>query len=165
MSQLDRQALYFQWFNRLIAVTIIAVSSLLIYWTVEPDPLSVVPVEHQWSLCKDRKFSFSRMVVSSKAIDIHVQQRWHNIDGIDNYNGIEFETTITKTDYYPLGKDFKKVMQFNKCVPDNIPVGRYEYRPWATYQVNPIKTIYKLLPVQYVNVVCDFDPSKHKGCN
>ena len=74
---------------------------------------------------------------------------------------IEGEYVISKPIHYPLGKDFEKVMTFNKIVPENIPTGRYEYRPWATYKVNPIKTITRILPIQRINVVCDYNKDKH----
>ena len=149
----------------ILVVTIVASFVLLLtYWALEPDPLTVKPYNSDSSVCHDRQFSFTRYVHSDKPLDIYVQQRWHNKDS-GNYKGIEKEIVISTPDYYPLGKDFQKIMQFTKCVPDNIETGRYEYRPWATYKVNPIKTVHRLLPVQNVDVVCDFDPSKHKPCN
>jgi hypothetical protein len=84
-----------------------------------------------------------------------VQERWHDLDGMMDYNGIEGEYVYGGLITYTLGSGFNKVMTFNKKVPKDILVGRYEYRPWATYKVNPIKTITRLLPVQDVVVVCD----------
>jgi hypothetical protein len=72
-----------------------------------------------------------------------------------DHNGIEGEYVFGGIVTYTLGSGFNKVMTFNKKVPKDIPLGRYEYRPWATYQVNPIKTITRLLPVQYIEVRCD----------
>jgi hypothetical protein len=72
-----------------------------------------------------------------------------------DYKGIEGEYVYGNLITYTLGAGFNKVMTFNKKVPKDILVGRYEYRPWATYKVNPIKTITRLLPVQDVVVVCD----------
>jgi hypothetical protein len=150
--------------NVLLAIVLSSIA-LLVYWTLEPDPLTVKQYGKGYAECVDRKFSFERYVRTSKSLDIYVQQRWYNKDGIDDLGNIHKETVITVPDYYPLGKDFEKIMEFNKCVPDNIPIGRYEYRPWITYKINPIKIVHRLAPVQEVNVVCDFDPSKHKSCD
>ena len=146
------------------SVVLIAVGTV-VYWALEPDPLTVNPHGSHVSVCSEREFMFERYVHSSKPLDIYVQQRWYNLDGRGNFGKVEKETVIVQPDYYPLGKDFEKVMEFNKCVPDKIVKGTYEYRPWATYEVNPIKTIHRLLPVQKVEVVCDLDLSKHKSCD
>ena len=154
---------WLHWIAITVTTVILVFVLTLIYWVVEPDPVTVKVYKTSDSECHDRQFSFERYVQSSKAVDIFVQQRWHNLnDG--NFKGIEKEVVITEPGYYPLGADFEKIMEFAKCVPDKITQGNYEYRPWATYQVNPIKTIHKLLPVQNVNVVCSFDQSKHVPC-
>jgi hypothetical protein len=157
MSQIDRQIIYFHWFNRLILTTLALVVAVLTYWTVEPDPLHVAYIanEAKWSKCSDREYSFKRYVRSNKDLIITVQERWHDLDGMMDYNGIEGEYVYGDHVTYTLGSGFNKVMTFNKEVPKDILVGRYEYRPWATYKVNPIKTITRLLPVQDVVVVCD----------
>lgn len=155
---------WLHWLAIVVTTVVVAFVVTIIYWVLEPDPVTVKTYGLGFSDCHDRQFIFNRYVQSDKAVDIYVQQRWYNKDGIDNYNGFEKEIVITEPDYYPLGYDFEKIMEFTKCVPDNVPVGRYEYRPWATYKINPIKTIHRLLPVQEVNVVCDYDPSKHKSC-
>ena len=156
---------WLHWLAILVTSVVLSFVLLIIYWLVEPDPLTVTQHGLGCAECHDRKFSFERYVRSDKHLDIYVQQRWYNKDGIDDIRGVQKETVITQPDYYPLGADFEKIMEFTKCVPDNITIGRYEYHPWATYQINPIKTVHRLLPVQEVNVVCDFDPTKHKSCN
>jgi hypothetical protein len=156
---------WLHWLAIVVTSVVLVVVATLTYWMLEPDPLVVDKVGYSCSECSGRKFSFERYVKSNASLDIYVQQRWYNLDGIDDRKGIHKEIIITEQDYYPLGKDFEKDMEFTKCVPDNVPVGRYEYRPWATYKINPIKTVHRLLPVQEVNVVCDFDPSKHKSCD
>lgn len=156
---------WLHWLAIVVTSAVLAVVITIIYWVLEPDPLTVDKVGYWCSECTDRKFSFERHVKSSVPLDIYVQQRWYNVDGIDDRKGIQKEVIITEPDYYPLGKDFEKNMEFTKCVPDNVPAGRYEYRPWATYKINPIKTVHRLLPTQEVNVVCDFDPTRHKSCD
>ncbi len=156
---------WLHWLAIVVTSVVLAVVITIIYWVLEPDPLTVDKVGYGCSECTDRKFSFERHVKSSIPLDIYVQQRWYNVDGIDDRKGIQKEIIITEPDYYPLGEDFEKDMEFTKCVPDNVPAGRYEYRPWATYRINPIKTVHRLLPTQEVNVVCDFDPTKHKSCD
>jgi hypothetical protein len=156
MSQIDRQIFYFQWFNRLFLMMLALTVAVLTYWTLEPDPLQVYYVDGEinWSTCAHREYSFDRYVRSEKDLTIIVQERWHDLDGMMDYNGIEGEYVYGDIITYTLGAGFNKVMTFNKKVPKDIPVGRYEYRPWATYKVNPIKTITRLLPVQEVTVVC-----------
>jgi hypothetical protein len=157
MSQIDRQLYYFQWFNRLVLITLVLIVGILVYWTLEPDPLHVgyIANEAKWSKCNNREYSFTRYVRSTKDLTITVQERWHDLDGMMDYNGVEGEYVYGSLITYTLGSGFNKVMTFNKKVPTDIPLGRYEYRPWATYKVNPIKTITRLLPVQDVVVVCD----------
>jgi hypothetical protein len=157
MSQIDRQLYYFQQFNRLVLVILTLIVGVLVYWTFEPDPLQVdyITNEAKWSKCHNREYSFTRYVRSDKDLTITVQERWHDLDGMMDYNGVEGEYVYGSIITYTLGSGFNKVMTFNKKVPTDIPLGRYEYRPWATYKVNPIKTITRLLPVQDVVVVCD----------
>ena len=57
----------------------------------------------------------------------------------------------------------KKVMTFKKVVPESVGMGRWEYRPIATYVVNEKKRITRALPSQFINVDCDFNPQKHSG--
>jgi len=109
----------------------------------------------KWSKCNNREYSFKRYVRSEKDLVITVQERWHDLDGMMDYKGTEGEYVYGNRVTYTLGTGFNKVMTFHKEVPKDIAIGRYEYRPWATYQVNPIKTITRLLPVQNVNVLCN----------
>jgi hypothetical protein len=135
---------------------LVIVIAILTYWTIEPDPLQIGYVDDvTWSKCSNREYSFTRYVRSTKDLAITVQERWHDLDGMMDYNGIEGEYIYGGLITYTLGGGFNEVMTFNKEVPKDIPLGRYEYRPWATYKVNPIKTITRLLPVQNVVVVCD----------
>ena len=166
LEQLNKKiSFWIHWIGIVVTTVVLVFVLTIVYWLLEPDPLTVTKYGKSCSECHDRQFSFERYVQSDKAVDIYVQQRWYNKDGIDNIKGAEKEIVITAPDYYILASDFKKVMEFTKCVPGNIPAGRYEYRPWATYKINPIKTVHRLLPVQEVNVVCDFDPLKHKSCD
>lgn len=158
-------AFWVNWLAVIVTSVVVAAVGTITYWTFEPDPLTVIPHGSSCSMCSERQFTFERHVVSSKPLDIYVQQRWYNLDGIDDHNGIQKEMVITEPDYYPLGKDFNRDMEFTKCVPAKVGVGRYEYRPWATYKVNPIKTIHRLLPTQEVNVICDFDKNRHSECS
>jgi hypothetical protein len=157
MSQIDKQLVHFQLFNRLILVILSLIVSVLTYWTLEPDPLDVdyIDNETKWSQCTNREYSFKRYVRSEKDLIITVQERWHDLDGMMDYKGVEGEYVYGNRITYTLGSGFNEVMTFNKEVPKDIPLGRYEYRPWATYKVNPIKTITRMLPMQNVVVVCD----------
>jgi hypothetical protein len=151
------------WLAIIITIAVSGLILLLTYWFFEPDPLSVTRIEGEthWSECTGRRYQFARLVQSSKDIDIYVQERWHDLDGMMDGVGYQGEFVMPKPIHYPLGEDFSKLMTFNKTVPRALPVGRYEYRPWATYKVNPIKTITRMLPMQRVNVHCDYDIAKH----
>ena len=128
---------------------------VVVYWYLEPDPLTVsyIDDDKKWSLCEDRHYSFKRIVASDKDLTITIQERWHDINGFMDYKGTEGEYVYGNQVTYTLAAGFNKVMTFNKRVPNDIQVGLYEYRQWATYRVNPLKTITKLLPVQDVSVV------------
>jgi hypothetical protein len=144
-------------------IIILGVISILGYWTVEPDPLTVAYAdgESNWSDCVGRHYSFKRFVYTTKDVDIYVQERYYDLDGMADLHGIEGERVYPNDVRYQLGEGFKKIMTFKKDLPIDIPVGRYEYRPWARYKVNPIKEIYRPLPTQQINVHCDYDKSKH----
>jgi len=148
---------------RTIFAAMLAFSVLMTYWYFEPDPVSVEKLQgdNGWSMCIGRQYSFIRMVKSSKDVDIYVQERWSDLDNMYGSGEVESELVIARVIHDPLGKGFEKAMTFNKVVPINIPVGRYQYRPYASYQVNPIKKITRPLPVQNVEVVCDYDKDKH----
>lgn len=151
----------FVWY--VVLTSFVAFITTLVYWYFEPDPFVVERVDGQgtWSECTGRQYSFSRSVKTTKALNIYIQERWHDSDGMMDFAEKQGEFVVSTPIHYPLGKDFEKIMQFNKVVPIPIGVGRYEYRPWATYQINPIKTVTKLLPVQNVDVRCDYDPTRH----
>jgi len=162
MSQLTNQVRYIQWFTRLVMAFMLTSVGVLVYWTFEPDPLQVtyIDTEMKWSKCNNREYSFKRYVRSEKDLVITVQERWYDLDGMMDYKGTEGEYVYSTRATYTLGSDFNKVMTFHKEVPKDITTGRYEYRPWATYQINPIKTITRLLPVQNVNVMCNTNEVK-----
>jgi hypothetical protein len=145
-------------FNIIGALLLAGSVSLITYWEFESDPLEVDAIDPTFSTCVDRTFTFKRFVKTDKPIDIYVQQHWHNTDGFDDYNGIEGELVIPETDHYPLNVSTMKSMTFEKPVPINVGIGMYEYRPIATYRVNPLKIITKQLPVQRVWVKCDYTP-------
>lgn len=165
LELLQKVAFWTHWIAIVVTTVVISFILLMIYWAVEPDPLTFNSHGSKVSVCSNREFTFERYVHSSKSLDIYVQHRWYNKDKNNNFGTVEKEVVITQSDYYPLGKDFEKVMEFTKCVPDKIVKGTYEYRPWATYSVNPIKTVHRLLPVQQVDVVCDFEVGKHQPCS
>lgn len=168
MSALEDLQVRVNFWVKLIAavmvISVISISGTLVYWATEKDPLIVEQSGLGFSVCKDRKFTFSRYVASNKPLDIYVQNRWHDTDKFMDVSGIEGEYVLPRPDHYPLDAGFAKVMAFRKTVPEDLPAGNYEYRPVATYKVNPIKTITRPLPVQQVQVVCDYDPIKH-GAN
>lgn len=131
----------------------------------EPDPLTVERVvgDDKISICKDRNYEFRRLVKATKNLDIYVQERWHSLDGRLDVDGVEGAIVLSKPIHYPLDAGFETVMTFKKVVPESVGIGRWEYRPIATYVVNEKKRITRPLPSQFINVDCDFDPVKHGG--
>jgi hypothetical protein len=127
----------------------------------EEDPLTVeyVPNEPIWSKCDKRKYTFRRIVRSTKDIDVHVREIYRNLDGMDDVGDIQSEVTGDNPIHYPL-KAGVKVIGFNKKVLDNVTYGRYEYMPEVSYDVNAFKHVVKALPPQFVEVVCDKDDTK-----
>lgn len=144
-------------------ITLLSLFAFVIYltliylkWELEPDPLVVEysAKEDGVSVCKDFKFEFTRYVKSTKDINIYVQERYHDLSGAMDRQGVAGELVISKPIHYFVGKNVEKNLVFYKDVPPTLPMGNYEYRPWVTYQVNPIKTITKPLPVQQLVVNC-----------
>lgn len=128
----------------------------------EPDPLTIERIEgdDKVSTCVNREYEFRRMVKTKKVLDIYVQGRWYSLDGTLNVGNTEGEIVFSNPVHYPLDAGFDKVMTFKKKVPDSIPKGLWEYRPYATYMVNEKKRITKALPTQIVEVDCDYKGTK-----
>jgi hypothetical protein len=128
----------------------------------EPDPLTVERIagDDKVSTCVNREYEFRRLVKSTKELDIFVQERWYSLDGNLNVGKTEGEIVFSSPVHYPLDAGFDKVMTFQKRVPESIPKGLWEYRPYATYMVNEKKRITRPLPSQIVEVDCDFRGSK-----
>lgn len=148
---------------RLFLATLIIFSSVILYWTFEPDPLTVnyVKGDNGWSTCSDRRFPLIRDVHSTKDLKVDVKEFWWNIDGVDDIDGKMNEYPHLEQSHYTLSAGTDRVFTFPKYVPKDIEVGRYRYRPHAEYRINPIKVITRDLPIQYVDVVCDYDVEKH----
>jgi hypothetical protein len=162
MPNIDKQTKMLEWVNRLILTFMVLAVATVAYWVVDPDPLTVEPVGNSFSTCTTREIEFTRYIKSSRALEIHVQNRWHDEDGFMDYNSIYGELVLPQPDFYLLDAGFEKVMTFHKIVPNSLQVGNYLYTPIATYKINPIKTITKKLPSQQVHVSCDYDVNKHQ---
>jgi hypothetical protein len=137
-------------------ILIALVLGLYLFMITEEDPLTVeyVPNEPIWSKCDKRKYTFRRIVRSTKDIDVHVREVYMNLDGMDDVGDIQAEVTGDKQIDYPL-KAGVKVIGFNKKVLDNLTYGRYIYMPEASYEVNAFKRVVKALPPQFIEVVCN----------
>lgn len=155
---IHRQIMLFTWFNRIGISFLVFVLALSAYWYFEPDPLRVTYVEDrgtiEWSQCTNREYHMHRRVVALKDVDVVVQERYSSLD-FPEYNGIPHLHVESKTLVYFTPKGTDVVMSFIKEVPNVLPFGTYEYKPLATYKVNPIKTITKPLPPQRIEVICD----------
>lgn len=165
MNNLDADLEHIKLYIHIMAVVVACAIGLAVYWTLESDPLHVdyIDDEQHWSKCESRSYSFKRMVKSDKDLTVTIQERWHDLDGLMDYKDVDGEYVYSKIETYTLGAGFNKVMTFNKEVPNDIHIGLYEYRPIATYKVNPIKTITRMLPVQNVNVICEYDAQNHRA--
>jgi hypothetical protein len=151
------------WTLNLLLALVIGMMCVIVYWIFEPDPLTVSYAKGytSWSLCENGQYSLIRDVQSTKDLSIKVKEFWWNIDGMDDVNGKMNEYPHKPLSFYTISAGTDRVFDFPKSVPAKLKVGRYRYRPHAEYQINPIKTIRRDLPVQYVNVVCNYDPQKH----
>jgi hypothetical protein len=154
---------HLSWTINGLAVIVLGLLALAVYWVFEPDPLEVNYVKGgmDWSACHDRKYSFSRDVKVGKDITVYVKEYWWNIDGLDDIDGKMTEFPHRSVSTYTLSAGTDRVFQFQKIVPTKLTTGRYRYRPHAEYKINPIKTIRRDLPIQYVNVLCEYDSKKH----
>ena len=154
-------------FSILIIISII-ISSVYVYWKYfEEDPIEVtyVPGTSSWSVCKDREYVFTRLVKSTRDINVTVFERYYDKDGMSNFGNIENEYHGVSSINYPITKG-EHVFTFEKKVPKRLDVGIYEYRPVIHYEVNPVKPITKKLPVQTVVVNCaQEDYENRRGLN
>lgn len=148
--------------NILLAL-IIGMLLIITYWYFEPDPLTVnyAPTKTNWSECTDRRWTMTRDVKATKDLTVHIKEYWWELDGMRDINGKMNEYPNLALTTYTLTAGTDRLFEFPKLVPKDLPAGRYRYRPHAEYKVNPIKTIRRDLPIQYVQVKCDYDKSKH----
>lgn len=148
--------------NFLFAMVVAAIL-VVVYWIFEPDPLTVNYAKGytNWSVCEDRRYRLIRDVQSTKDLTVYVKEYWWDIDGMMDIDGKMNEYPHKPLSVYPLIAGTDRVFDFPKAVPKDLKAGRYRYRPLAEYKVNPIKTIRRDLPVQYVQVECDYDEKKH----
>lgn len=150
------------WTMNLLLASVALLGITVIYWVVEPDPLVVNYVDGKsWSTCADRRYPLTRDVQSSKDLTVNVKEYWWDMDGMMDVNGKMNEYPHKPITVYTLSAYTDRVFTFPKAVPKDLEPGRYRYRPHAEYKVNPLKTIRRDLPVQYVNVVCNYDEKRH----
>jgi hypothetical protein len=144
-------------------IVISTIGAISTYWMLEPDPLVIKYTDNgtKWSKCDNRRYSFDRYVYTSKDVDISVQERYYDLDGMEDMNKIQSERVYPTDVRYQLGEGFEKNMTFKKDLPIDLPVGRFEYRPWARYRVNPMKEIYRPLPIQRIEITCQYELEKH----
>ena len=180
-EQIRKATLATKIYIRLILTLFLVFMSILAYWVLEPEPLVVLRPDDEaiLSVCRmnelgEKTFSFKRYVYSSKALNIYVQERYQPLDGsLDYLNNsnlernsvISGEIVYPDTLHYPLDEGFEKVMSFPKRVPIELTDGDWLYKPYATYKVNPFKTVTVPLPVQRVRINCsdaEFDHEANK---
>ena len=161
MSQVDSGLRALNYTLTMLFLVVIGMFALAVYWVFEPDPLEVNYVGSEWSTCKDRTYKLVREVKSKKDITVNVKEFWWNMDGMDDIKGKMNEYPHKPITTYTLSAGTDRIFDFPKHVPKDLDVGRYRYRPHAEYKINHLKTIRRDLPVQYVNVACEYDVKKH----
>lgn len=62
-------AFWTHWIAIVVTVVVVSFIGLMLYWMVEPDPLSVDTYGNKVSVCHDREFVFERYVQSEVALD------------------------------------------------------------------------------------------------
>lgn len=167
MSNLHREMVIQTWTVRFALVCAFAFAVNWAYLRFfDPDPLIVTySASGDQSTCDNRLFPLTRLVTSDRPLYVQVKEYWSEVDGMMTVNGVLQETgtefphkVITQ---YPMQAVKNQPFSFPKAVPKALGVGRYMYRPVAEYRINDYKVITKELPVQYVNVVCEYDPVEH----
>lgn len=163
LTSIHKTNTYLSFLNKIILLILLSILALFTYWAFEPDPLEVKYVDNHgnWSLCKDRTYTLVRDVKTTRDITVHIKEYWWEIDGLYDIKGKMNEYPHKPITTYTLSEGTDRIFTFPKAVPKDLKQGRYRYRPHAEYEINPIKTIRKDLPVQYVNVVCDYDKEKY----
>ena len=127
----------------------IALIALLTYWNLESDPLHIedTGTNPEYTVCSDRKFSFTRHVTTTKYLTVGVTQEF-----VDLSTGIRIPLPAIPP--YS-GEKGDRDWTYTKEVPKFLKNGTYEYVPYLTYDVNPVVTITKKGPTQKVIVNCD----------
>ena len=161
MAQVDSSLKTLNWTLHFLGSVVAGMLIYAAYLLLEPDPLEVNYVTGDWSMCKDRTYKLVREVKSTKDITVSVKEFWWNIDGMDDIKGKMNEYPHKPITTYTLSAGTDRIFDFPKHVPKDLDVGRYRYRPHAEYKINHLKTIRRDLPVQYVNVACEYDVKKH----
>lgn len=163
MAAVNRSIFFLNFTLNAMLFTTLAMIAVIVYWAFEPDPLRVdyLPKDNGWSECSERRYQLVRAVEADKDLVVQVKEYWWDIDGMDDIDGVLNEYPHKPITTYTLKAGTRNIFKFPKHVPADLPYGRYRYRPEATYKINPIKTIVRDLPVQYVNVKCDYDKQKH----
>lgn len=155
------------WLVRFVAAVLAVFVVTYIYLRFfDPDPLMVTYSSAGYhSTCESRMFPLTRIVSTDIPLHVIVKEYWSEENGMMTVNGILQETGVEfphkVVTPYPLQPVKDQKFTFPKAVPKALGVGRYKYRPVAEYRINPFKVITKELPVQYVNVVCEYDPKEH----
>jgi hypothetical protein len=163
MAAVDSSLKFLNYTLNILALFVVGAFLLALYWVFEPDPLEVnyINGSNNWSTCVERRYALIREVKSHKDLTVHIKEYWWDIDGMRDINGKIREYPHKPVTTYTLSAGTDRIFDFPKHVPKDLDVGRYRYRPHAEYKINHLKTIRRDLPVQYVNVACEYDVKKH----
>lgn len=131
---------------------------LCIFWLLEPDPLTIAPSSSNKDIyvCVDYSFEFDRYVKLNKPLTVTVEPRLKDLRTNPTY--------ILQSKVYE-GHKQEGVITFRHKIDSTFPAGVYEYQPYLTYDVNPIKKVNKKAPPQTVLFGCKFDSATLSSMN
>ena len=131
---------------------------LCIFWLLEPDPLTIdtSPTNKEIYICVDYSFEFDRYVKLNKPLTVTVEPRLKDLRTNQTY--------ILQSKVYE-GHKQEGDITFRHKIDTTFPAGVYEYQPYVTYDVNPIKKVNKKAPPQTVLFGCKFDSETLSNMN
>lgn len=123
---------------------------LCVYWLLEPDPLTIKTssTNQEIYVCIDNSFDFERYVKLDKRLSVTVEPRLKDLRTNQTY--------ILESKVYE-GHKQEGIITFRHRIDTTYPTGIYEYQPYLTYNVNPIKKVNKKAPTQTVLFGCKVD--------
>jgi hypothetical protein len=128
----------------LVWLVLIAGLFVTLYWQLQEDPLTVTGEVTAIHTKPGKQVTFVREVCNYRLTSVEIQRSLVSSD--------EHLTIMLPSVYY--GRDILPGncanIRFFLDIPNKIPPGSYYYRPYAVYNINPIRVIEKDLPGLYL---------------